>query len=168
MRLLRLDVAASLLFKGKTMFNVVLVEPEIPPNTGNIGRTCAATGCVLFLVGKLGFSTDDKHLKRAGLDYWKYIDVRYKDSLEELFENNPIERFHFFTKKASKVYSDVKYSLGDFLVFGRETYGLPDELLEKYPENTRLIPTKNVRSINLSVSAGIATYEALRQNKFAL
>lgn len=147
-------------------FNIVLVEPEIPPNTGNIARTCAATGCRLFLVGKLGFSTEDKYLKRAGLDYWEYVNIEYRDNIEELINEFGIENFYFLSKKARKLYTDVKFKKNDFLVFGKETFGLPEELLNKYCDNTLRIPTENVRSLNLSTSCGIVLFEALRQNDF--
>lgn len=147
-------------------FNIVLVEPEIPQNTGNIARTCAATDSRLFLVGRLGFSTEDRYLKRAGLDYWKYVDVNYVDSLDELIGKNGIERFYFLSKKARNSYSDINYRQGDFLVFGKETYGLDENLLEKYPERSLKIPTVNVRSLNLSTSCGIVLFEALRQTGF--
>ncbi|MCK9224413.1 MAG: tRNA (cytidine(34)-2'-O)-methyltransferase [Candidatus Muirbacterium halophilum] len=147
-------------------FNIVLVEPEIPPNTGNIARTCAATGCRLFLVGKLGFSTEDKYLKRAGLDYWEHVKVEYKESIEDLIEEFGIENFYFLSKKASKNYSQIKYKKNDFLVFGKETFGLSERLLLKYKERTLRIPTENVRSLNLSTSCGIVLFEALRQNDF--
>ena len=111
------------------MFHIVLVEPEIPQNAGNIARTCAATGCVLHLVGPLGFEISDKQLKRAGLDYWHLVDVRLHESFEALAAENPATRFFFFTTKAEKTYADVQYHAGDFLVFGKETRGLPEELL---------------------------------------
>ncbi len=146
-------------------FHIVLVEPEIPPNTGNIGRLCAATGTVLHLVGKLGFSIDDKHLKRAGLDYWPEINLQRWESLEELQENYPEGRFWYMSKKAEKNYSRVKFEAGDFLVFGKETKGLPEDLLDKAGEMALRIPifTSAVRSLNLANSAAIILYEGLRQ-----
>ncbi len=150
--------------KQKVPFNIVLVEPEIPPNTGNIARLCGATRSVLHLVGKLGFSTDDRALKRAGLDYWKEVDIRYWDCFEELKRNHPSGRFFYTSKKAKKSYVSVKYRAGDFLVFGKETAGLPEELLTAHPESAIRIPIfGNVRSLNLSTAAGIVLYEALRQ-----
>ncbi len=149
-------------------FNIVLVEPEIPQNTGNVSRTCAATNSSLFLVRPLGFEITDKHLKRAGLDYWQYLDLRYLDSLDELFEkyyngNN----FHFMSTKGDKVYSDAKFKDGDFLIFGKESHGLPEPLLKKYYKNTLRIPMwGELRSLNLSNSVAITLYEALRQNGF--
>lgn len=148
----------------KRPFNIVLVEPEIPPNTGNIARLCGATGTVLHLVGKLGFSTDDRYLKRAGLDYWSEVEIRYWDSLESLQEASPEGRFIYTSKKASKSYLAMDFQEGDFIVFGKETKGLPDELIEANPEMTVRIPIiGKVRSLNLSTSAGIVLYEALRQ-----
>src|SRR5210317_1564524 len=146
-------------------FHIVLIEPEIPPNTGNIARLCAATGTTLHLVGKLGFSIDDKHLKRAGLDYWDAVDVRQWTSLEELQAEFASGRFWYTSKKASKTHIQADYQPGDFLVFGKETLGLSEELLQQNPEQSIRIPIHNpvVRSLNLSTSAGIVLYEALRQ-----
>jgi len=147
-------------------FHIVLIEPEIPPNTGNIARLSAATGTVLHLVGKLGFSLDDKHLRRAGLDYWDAVDVRRWESLDELQAAYPQGRFWYTSKKARLSYAEAEYRTGDFLVFGKETLGLPEELLERHPDRTIRIPIFSpiVRSLNLSTSAGIVLYEALRQN----
>jgi len=149
----------------KIPFHIVLVEPEIPPNTGNIGRLCAATGTVLHLVGKLGFSLDDKHMKRAGLDYWPEVNLQRWDSLEELQDNFPNGRFWYMSKKAEKNYTQVEFSAGDFLVFGKETKGLPEELLNRVEEMALRIPifSSAVRSLNLANSASIILYEALRQ-----
>ena len=145
-------------------FQLVLVEPEIPPNTGNIARLCGATRTVLHLVGKLGFSTDDRTLKRAGLDYWHEVDVRYWKDLDELKRAFPQGRFIYTSKKAVRCYVDMAFHPGDFIVFGKETRGLPDELLAANPETSVRIPiTGRVRSINLSTAAGIVLYEALRQ-----
>ena len=145
-------------------FHIVLVEPEIPPNTGNIARLCGATRTVLHLVGKLGFSTDDRALKRAGLDYWKEVEIRYWRDLDELKQAFPDGRFIYTSKKAAICYVDISFREGDFIVFGKETMGLPDELLEANPDNCARIPiTGRVRSINLSTAAGIVLYEALRQ-----
>nr|WP_305046319.1 tRNA (cytidine(34)-2'-O)-methyltransferase [Geoalkalibacter sp.] len=145
-------------------FHIVLIEPEIPPNTGNIARLCGATGSVLHLVGKLGFSLDDRYLKRAGLDYWPAIDVQRWQSFSELQSVFPSGRFWLTTKKAERSYHQVSYQTGDFLVFGKETQGLPDELLAAYPEQCIRIPIFSplVRSLNLSTAAGIVLYEALR------
>ena len=145
-------------------FHIVLVEPEIPPNTGNIARLCGATRSVLHLVGKLGFSTDDRALKRAGLDYWHEVDVRYWKDLDELKRAFPGGRFVYTSKKASLCYAEISFKEGDFIVFGKETQGLPDELLAANPETCARIPIfGRVRSINLATAAGIVLYEALRQ-----
>lgn len=146
-------------------FHIVLVEPEIPPNTGNIARLCGATETVLHLVGKLGFSIDDKHLKRAGLDYWDAVDVRRWQSLQELQRHFPEGRFWYTSKKAAKCHVQASFLPGDFLVFGKETLGLCEELLQANPEQSLRIPIINpvVRSLNLSTAAGIVLYEALRQ-----
>ncbi|PLX99295.1 MAG: tRNA (uridine(34)/cytosine(34)/5-carboxymethylaminomethyluridine(34)-2'-O)-methyltransferase TrmL [Desulfuromonas sp.] len=146
-------------------FHIVLIEPEIPPNTGNIARLCAATGSILHLVGKLGFSLDDKHLKRAGLDYWPSVQLRRWTSFEELRINYPDGRFWFTSKKAEKSYAGVGYKTGDFIVFGKETLGLPDTMIENNRERAIRIPVNSdaVRSLNLSTAAGIVLYEALRQ-----
>ncbi len=150
------------------MFNIVLVEPEIPQNTGNIVRTCAATGCRLHLVRPLGFEVSDKYLKRAGLDYWRFVDISYYDGVEELFAANPQGRFWFFSTKAAKVHSDVAYAEGDFLVFGKETKGLPEPLLaERYEHCVRLPMAGEIRSLNLSNSVAVAVYEAWRQLGYA-
>lgn len=149
------------------MFNIVLVEPEIPQNTGNIVRTCAATGCRLHLVRPLGFEVTDKYLKRAGLDYWKDAEIVYYDSFGEVLKANPKSSFYFFTTKARKVHSDVRFNAGDFLVFGKETRGLPEELLLEHKDNCVRIPMiADTRSLNLSNSVAIAVYEGLRQNGY--
>lgn len=145
-------------------FHIVLIEPEIPPNTGNIARLCAATRTVLHLVGKLGFSTDDRYLKRAGLDYWSLVDVHYWESFEKLREAFPEGRFVYTSKKAAQTHVEFCFREGDFLVFGKETQGLPEELLAANPETCIRIPIfTEVRSINLSTAAGVVLYEALRQ-----
>ena len=149
-------------------FNIVLVEPEIPQNTGNIVRTCAATGSALHLVRPLGFDTSDKMLKRAGLDYWKDVSITYYDSIEEVmdkFFNG--DNFYFMSTKGKKRYCDVSFKDGDFLVFGKETRGLNELLLEKYYDRTLRIPmVKDTRSLNLANSVALSLYEALRQNNF--
>jgi len=147
-------------------FNIVLVEPEIPPNTGNIARLCAATGSILHLVGQLGFSIDDKHLKRAGLDYWEHVNLRRWDTLEELQAHASRGRFFYLSTKVARSYLMVAFQPGDFLVFGRETRGLPEALLNANPDTCITIPMPAgvVRSLNLSTSAGIVLYEALRQS----
>ena len=149
--------------------NIVLVEPEIPQNTGNIARSCAATGASLHLVKPLGFSLDDKHLKRAGLDYWDLLDVCYYDSIDELLEKNDDSKFYFATTKGIKNHTEHTFEDGCFLVFGKETAGLPKELLAKYEEQTMRIPmidNERARSLNLSNSVAIILYEALRQINF--
>ena len=147
------------------MLNIVLVEPEIPQNAGNIARTCAVTGSRLHMVRPLGFEVSDKYLKRAGLDYWHFVDISYYDSIEELmdkFYNG--SNFYFFSTKAKKIHSDANYRDGDFLVFGKETKGLPEDLLKKhYDECVRLPMMGETRSLNLSNSVCVGVYEALRQ-----
>lgn len=149
--------------------NIVLVEPEIPQNTGNIARTCAVTGSILHLVKPMGFSVDDKHLKRAGLDYWHLLDIHYHESLDDFFKKYPEGDFYFSTTKAKKLYTDVKYTENSFLFFGKETAGLPESLLNKYQERCIRIPMRNqARSLNLSNSVAIIVYEALRQLNFPI
>ena len=149
------------------MFHIVLVEPEIPQNAGNIARTCAATGTALHMVRPLGFEVSDKYLKRAGLDYWNLVQISYYDSFEELKAKYPDARFFYFTTKARHRHSDVQFHDGDFLVFGKETRGLPEELLMQNEETCLRIPMDGrARSLNLSNSVAIAVYEALRQNDF--
>lgn len=149
------------------MFNIVLVEPEIPQNTGNIVRTCAATGGKLHLVRPLGFEVDDKHLKRAGLDYWHDVEIFYYDSIDEVFKKYPSARFWFFTTKGLKRHSDAGLMEGDFLVFGRESKGLPEELLKANRQTCLRIPMiGETRSLNLSNSVAVAVYEGLRQLDF--
>lgn len=146
-------------------FHIVLVEPEIPPNTGNIARLCGATGTVLHLVGKLGFSLDDRQLKRAGLDYWEAVDVRRWADLATLQQAFPAGRFWYTSKKAANTHWEADFFPGDLLVFGKETTGLPDDLLAQYPGQCLRIPIFSpvVRSLNLSTAAGIILYEAIRQ-----
>ncbi|MCR6546028.1 tRNA (uridine(34)/cytosine(34)/5-carboxymethylaminomethyluridine(34)-2'-O)-methyltransferase TrmL [Dehalobacterium formicoaceticum] len=147
--------------------HVVLVEPEIPANTGNISRTCAVTGTSLHLVKPLGFSVDDKHLKRAGLDYWDYLDIYYYESFAELRGKYPQNRFFFATTKADKNYSQVQFQADDFIVFGKETAGLPMTLLKENWDHCIRIPMgKHLRSLNLSNSVAIILYDALRQQGF--
>ncbi len=144
--------------------NIVLVEPEIPQNTGNIARTCAATGAKLHLVRPMGFEVDDKKLKRAGLDYWYLLDITYYENLQDFFEKNQGGKFFYFTTKAQKCHSDVEYPDNAYLVFGKETKGLPEELLLKNKESCVRIPMiDDARSLNLSNSVAIAVYETLRQ-----
>lgn len=149
------------------MFHIVLVEPEIPQNAGNIARTCAATGCTLHLVRPLGFEVSDKYLKRAGLDYWHLVTVVYHDSFDEVLAANPTAKFHYFTTKARVSYVQAAFGEGDFLVFGKETKGLPEELLLAHSDDCVRIPMiGESRSLNLSNSVAIAVYEGLRQNDF--
>jgi tRNA (cytidine/uridine-2'-O-)-methyltransferase len=147
------------------MFNVVLVEPEIPPNTGNIARLCAATNTMLHLVEPLGFKIDDKTLKRAGMDYWEHVQWKTWPNFESLRQEYRDQRFYLFTTKTKIPYTEAKYQEGDFLVFGRETKGLPEPLLQQYPDDCLNIPILNphVRSLNLATAVGIALYEALRK-----
>ncbi len=149
------------------MLHIVLVEPEIPQNTGNIARTCAATGCVLHLVEPLGFKLDDKRMKRAGLDYWHLLDVRLYKNLDAFFERNIGGRFFYSTTKALKAYHETVFRDGDFLLFGKETKGLPEPLLVKNPERCIRIPMREgARSLNLSNSVAVVVFEALRQTGF--
>lgn len=144
--------------------NIVLIEPEIPQNTGNIARTCAATGARLHLVEPMGFKVDDKKLKRAGLDYWHLLDITYYKSTEDFFNKNLNGNFFFFSTKANHVYTDIKYPDSTYIVFGKETAGLPEKLLYENPDTTVRIPMiSDARSLNLSNSVAIATYEILRQ-----
>lgn len=150
------------------MFNVVLVQPEIPQNTGNISRTCAVTGCKLHLVRPLGFSVDDRYLKRAGLDYWGELEISYYDSFEELETCYPNARFWLLSTHATKSYAETEFHPGDFLVFGKETAGLGAELLSRRSRDAIRIPMRpQLRSLNLSNSVAIVVYEALRQNGFS-
>ena len=147
--------------------NIVLYNPEIPQNTGNIARTCAATGCTLHLIEPLGFSLSDRYLKRAGLDYWQMMTYRTYGGFNDLLKAYPAANFYFLTTKASKAYSDVRYQADDFLVFGRETRGLPESLLQKtYDRCVRIPMAEGARSLNLSNSVAIVVYEALRQLGF--
>ena len=147
--------------------NIVLHPPEIPQNTGNIARTCAATGAALHLIKPLGFAIDDKKLKRAGLDYWHLLDITYYESEEEFFEKNAGETIYYFSTKAPRKHTDVTYPERVFLMFGKETAGLPEALLAKNPDTSVRIPMlPNLRSLNLSNSAAVAVYEVLRQRNF--
>lgn len=150
-------------------FNIVLVEPEIPQNAGNIARTAAVTGCKLHLVRPLGFEVSDKYLKRAGLDYWHLVDIYYYDSLKELMDKYYVgDNFWFFSTKAKHIHSEVRYKDGDFLVFGKETKGLPEDLLKAhYDECVRLPMREETRSLNLSNSVCVGVYEGLRQLDYA-
>jgi tRNA (cytidine/uridine-2'-O-)-methyltransferase len=147
------------------MFNVVLVEPEIPPNTGNVGRLCLATRSTLHLVGPLGFSLNDRQLKRAGLDYWDEVDVQEWSSLDELQQANESARFFYLTTKAKLPYFEVTFRPRDFLVFGRETKGLPERVLSENRESCITIPMHGTRSLNLATAVAIVLFEAMRQQR---
>jgi len=148
--------------------HLVLVQPEIPANTGNVARTCAVTGAHLHLVKPLGFSVDDKQLKRAGLDYWHLLSIHYHDNFYDLLNTYPEHKFYFATTRSSRFFTEVNYGPDDFLVFGRETAGLPKEIINNFSDNCIRIPMLNeARSLNLSNSVAIVLYEALRQNRFA-
>lgn len=152
-----------------SVLNIVLVEPQIPQNTGNIARTCAATGARLHLVEPMGFRVDDAKLKRAGLDYWHLLDITYYENLDDFFEKNKDGKFFYFSTKATKIYSQVEYPDNCYLVFGKETAGLPEELLVKNQESSVRLPMINnssARSLNLSNSVAIGAYEVLRQWNF--
>lgn len=148
-----------------TPFNIVLVEPSIPPNTGNISRLCAATGTSLHLIEPLGFDLSEKQLRRAGLDYWESVDLHTWPDIDTFFEQNPAGRKRMFSTGGKRNFFEVGYQPGDYLIFGNETVGLPDALLELHPEDVCNIPIRldNVRSLNLSNCASIVLYEALRQ-----
>ncbi len=149
------------------MFNIVLVEPEIPQNTGNIARTCAATGSKLHIVKPMGFAIDDKKLKRAGLDYWHLLGVQYYENLDEFFSKTKGGRYFYSTTKAKHTYAEIEFKDNDYILFGKETKGLPEELLYENPDTSMRIPMiDEARSLNLSNAVAIVLYEALRQNDF--
>ncbi len=144
--------------------NIVLYEPEIPQNTGNIARLCACIGAKLYLIGRLGFILSDKYLKRAGLDYWDKLEIEHINTLDELIEKNPESGFYYFTTKTDRLYTSIAYKKGDFLIFGPETRGIPEDILNKNSEFCLTIPMKKcTRSLNLSNSVAVAAYEAVRQ-----
>jgi tRNA (cytidine/uridine-2'-O-)-methyltransferase len=147
-------------------FNIVLVEPEIPPNTGSIARLCGATNTILHLVHPLGFSTDDKHLKRAGLDYWQHVQIVHWKNFDSFLQAQKEKQLYFFTTKTIRNYTEAKYSPGDFFIFGKETKGIKEDILELYAERCYTLPiiNSNIRSLNLAMTAGIVLYEALRQS----
>ena len=147
------------------MFNVVLVEPEIPPNTGNVGRLCLATKSTLHLVKPLGFSLEDRELKRAGLDYWQDVDLKVWDSLDALRQAHESARFFFVTTKSKRSYWEVPFQPGDFLVFGRETKGLPESVLAANQDRSVTIPMDGTRSLNLATAVAIVLFEAVRQQR---
>lgn len=153
--------------KKGNILHIVLLEPEIPQNAGNIARTCAVTHSVLHLIKPLGFSVEDKYLKRAGLDYWKLLDIRYYDNFQDFLEKNPGAKLWMATTKAQKVYTEVSFGENDYIMFGRESAGIPEEILLQYPETAIRIPMlEAARSLNLSNSVAIMIYEALRQQGF--
>lgn len=148
------------------ILNIVLVEPEIPSNTGNIARTCAATGARLHIIKPMGFTPDDKKLKRAGLDYWQYLDITYYENLENFFEktNHNNAQYFYFTTKARQTHTEVSYTDNCYLMYGKETAGLPEELLIKNPERCVRLPMMGeIRSLNLSNTVCVGVYEVLRQ-----
>ena len=148
----------------ESSLNVVLIEPEIPQNTGNISRPCAATGARLHLVGPMGFHITDKQVRRAGLDYWDKLDITYYDSTEEFFEKNKDGKFFYFTTKAEQTHSEVSYPNNAYLVFGKETKGLPEELLKENHDSCVRLPMRGIiRSLNLSNAVAVGVYEVLRQ-----
>lgn len=147
--------------------NIVLCEPEIPQNTGNIARTCAAIGASLHLIKPLGFEIDDRKLKRAGLDYWHQLDITYYEGLDDFFQKNPNAEVYYFSTKAPRGFAEINYPKKVFLMFGKETKGLPEKLLLENAEKVVRIPMrKTLRSLNLSNSAAIAVYEVLRQRNY--
>lgn len=147
--------------------NIVLHEPEIPANTGNIGRTCVATGSSLHLIRPLGFEINEKQLRRAGLDYWDKLDVHIYDSYQEFLDKNPGAKIYMATTKAPKIYTEVSYEPDCFIMFGKESAGIPEEILVEHEEDSIRIPMNfDIRSLNLSNSVAIVLYEALRQNEF--
>ena len=147
--------------------HIVLYAPEIPQNTGNIARTCAATGASLHIIKPMGFEIDDKKLKRAGLDYWHLLDITYYENLDDFFDKNPNANVFYFTTKAPRKYTEANYCGDVFIMFGKESKGLPETLLEKNPDKCVRIPMRpNLRSLNLSNSVAIAVYEVFRQNDF--
>ena len=151
-------------------FHIVLVEPEIPPNTGSIARLCGATDVVLHLVHPLGFSVDDKHQKRAGIDYWSHVEIRYWATLEAFIAATDENKLFLFTTKVERPYFEADIPPGSYLVFGKETKGLPQETIALYKDRCYTIPMKNdrIRSLNLAMCAGIVLYEAIRQNQAGL
>lgn len=152
-----------------TSYNIVLVEPEIPPNTGSIARLCGATNTRLHLVHPLGFATDDKHLKRAGLDYWQHVTIIHWQNLDSFLEAQRETDLFFFTTKVPKPYTEAHYTAGSYLIFGKETKGLPEDILDLYANRCYTLPmgNPNIRSLNLAMTAGIVLYEAIRQGNEA-
>ncbi len=162
------EIAHRVIERGTNVLNkrlnIVLVEPEIPPNTGNVARLCAATGATLHLVKPLGFSIDDKQLKRAGLDYWHLLDIFVYENFEDFEEKNPVGTRYLATTKGGRGYTDLSYDPGGYLLFGKETKGLAPEILARYPDTTFRLPMRaEARSLNLSNSVAVVVYETLRQ-----
>lgn len=152
-----------------SLLNIVLHQPEIPQNTGNIARTCAATGASLHIIKPMGFAIDDRKLKRAGLDYWHLLDITYYEDLEDFYTRNPEAAVYYFTTKAPKAYTEVQYPLPVYIMFGKETAGLPEDLLQAHLDHCVRIPMReSLRSLNLSNSVAIAVYEVLRQHDFPM
>ena len=163
----KLHLGGTILEQRQPRLNVVLFEPQIPQNTGNIARTCACTGARLHLVGPMGFSVDDKKLKRAGLDYWHFLDITYYDSTRQFLEQHREDALYFFTTKGRRVYSEVQYPDDCYLIFGREDAGLPEELLAAHEADCVRMPMRRgARCLNLSNAVAIGVYETLRQNAF--
>lgn len=159
------NTKGTLFFMSK--INIVLHEPEIPQNTGNIARTCAATGASLHLIRPLGFTIDDRKLKRAGLDYWHQLDITYYDGLDDFYQKNPNALVYYFSTKAKHLYTEIEYPDPVYIMFGKETKGLPEELLYANPETCVRLPMREgLRSLNLSNTVAIAVYEILRQGNF--
>ncbi len=168
-RLLLYNITEHITNGGYTLksINIVLHEPEIPQNTGNIARTCAATGTALHIIKPMGFAIDDRKLRRAGLDYWHSLDITYYDSLDDFFEKNPNADFYCFSTKAPRCYTEVSYGSPVFLFFGKETRGLPEDFLIKHYERCVRLPMKDgMRSLNLSNCAAVGVFEVLRQRGF--
>lgn len=160
-------MGANRIKRGFVRMHIVLIEPEIPGNTGNIARLCAATGCELHLVKPLGFSVDDKALKRAGLDYWHLVKVHYHENFDEVLNLYSAHTFYYHTTKATKAYSEAEFAEDDFLVFGKETAGIPEPILKAHWEHCVRIPMiDGARSLNLSNCAAIVLYEALKRQGF--
>lgn len=163
----RENALISILLLPVINMNIVLHEPEIPANTGNIGRTCVAAGTALHLIKPLGFDISDKAVRRAGMDYWKDLDLYVYENFEEFVAKNPNSRIYMATTKAKKVYTEVEYGENDFIMFGKESAGIPEEILVKYEETSVRIPMiGEIRSLNLSNSVSVILYEALRQQDF--
>lgn len=161
------SLQSTIIGGGYLIMNIVLHEPEIPQNAGNIARTCAATQSALHLIKPLGFSVEDKYLKRAGLDYWNLLDIRYYENFDDFMSKNKEAKIFMATTKSKQVYTEVKYEENDYIMFGKESAGIPEEILLNYKDTAVRIPMYGeARSLNLSNSVAIVLYEALRQQKF--